>query len=99
MTKVAHLTEPIRKQWLQDFGQLEAWLSVELAYCFTTALQDLLVSGGVSENGSTVRGLDTLVGTNTQAFNTGMFRSLRLALGNLETAGVLANGIALHPDD
>lgn len=99
MTTVAHLTEPIRKQWLQDFGQLEAWLSVELAYGLTTALQDLLVSGGVSENGSTVRGLDTLVGTNTQAFNTGMFRSLRLALGNLETAGVLANGIALHPDD
>lgn len=99
MSTIAHLTEPIRKQWLQDFEQLQPWLSVELAYGLTAALQDLMVSGGVAESGATVRGLDTLAGTNTQAFNTNMFRSIRLALGNLETAGVLANGIALHPDD
>ncbi|WP_191621754.1 phage major capsid protein [Microbacterium caowuchunii] len=99
MSTIAHLTEPIRKQWLQDFGQLQAWLSVELAYGLTEALQDLMVNGGETEGGATVRGLSTLVGTNTQAFNGNMFRSIRLALGNLETAGVLANGIALHPDD
>jgi HK97 family phage major capsid protein len=99
LSTIAHLTEPIRKQWLQDFQQLQPWLSVELAYGLTEALQDLMVSGGVTESGATARGLDTLVGTNTQAFSTNMFRSIRLALGNLETAGVLANGIALHPDD
>ncbi|MFK0401034.1 phage major capsid protein [Microbacterium sp. NPDC090225] len=99
LSTVAHLTEPIRKQWLQDFAQLEPWLSVELAYGLTVALQELMINGGVTESGATARGLDTLVGTNTQAFSGNMFRSIRLALGSLETAGVIANGIALHPDD
>ncbi|WP_295788697.1 phage major capsid protein [uncultured Microbacterium sp.] len=99
MSTIAHLTEPIRKQWLSDFSQLEPWLSVELAYGLTEALQTLMLDGGVTENGSTVKGLDTVTGTNTQVFSGNMFRSLRLALGDLETAGVLANGIALHPDD
>lgn len=99
VSQVAHLTEPMHKNYLKDFAQLEPWLSVELAYGLTEALQDLMVNGGVTPSGSTVRGLDTVVGTNTQAFNGNMFRSIRLALGKLETAGVLANGIALHPDD
>lgn len=99
VSQVAHLTEPIHKNYLKDFAQLEPWLSVELAYGLTEALQDLMISGGVTPSGATVRGLDTVVGTNTQPFNTNMFRSIRLALGKLETAGVLANGIALHPDD
>lgn len=99
MSTIAHLTEPIRRQWLQDFSQLEPWLSVELAYGLTEALQTLMIDGGVTESGSSVKGLDTIPGINQQAFNNNMFRSLRLALGDLETAGVQSNGIALHPND
>ncbi|WP_243226695.1 phage major capsid protein [Microbacterium sp. CIAB417] len=99
LSTIAHLTEPIREQWLQDFGQLEPWLSVELAYGLTEALQDLMINGGETESGATARGLDAVPGTNMQPFVGNMFRSIRLALGDLEIAGVLANGIALHSDD
>lgn len=99
VSTIAHLTEPLRKQWLQDFSQLEPWLSVEMAYGLTEALQTLMLEGGKTDSGSTVKGLETIPGVNQQPFVNNMFRSLRLAIGNLETAGVLANGIALHPDD
>lgn len=99
VSTIAHLTEPLRKQHLQDFSALEPWLSVELAYGLTEALQSLMLEGGKTESGANVKGLETLPGVNEQPFVVNMFRSLRLALGSLETAGIQANGIALHPDD
>ncbi|MEV7609867.1 phage major capsid protein [Microbacterium sp. NPDC089320] len=99
LSTIAHLSEPIRKQFLEDFAQLNPWLAVELAYGVTEALQDLLLDGGVSEGGATVRGLDTVVGTNTQAFVGDTFRTLRLAIGALEVKGIAATGIALNPTD
>ncbi|MHA7285117.1 phage major capsid family protein [Arthrobacter sp. MDT3-44] len=54
---IAHLSEPIKLQWLKDYSALEQFLSQELSYGVDEVIADLILNGGTTEDGSTVFGI------------------------------------------
>ncbi|WP_025159302.1 phage major capsid protein [Leifsonia aquatica] len=98
LATIAHMSEPIPKQWLSDFAGLEQFLASELAYGIADAVDGFALNGGTAEDGTPVTGLLNS-GLANVAFKTDALLSLRSALGVLDVAGVNANGIVLNPAD
>ncbi|RJT82209.1 phage major capsid protein [Arthrobacter cheniae] len=96
---IAHVSEPLQLQWLQDYGNLESFLAVEMSYGVDAAVSDFILNGGVSENGTEQPGILTTTGVQQTAFRQNKLLSIRRALGELEKAGVAATGIVLNPTD
>lgn len=96
---IAHLTEPIKLQWLDDYPALEQFLSQELAYGVDEAIADYILNGGTAEDGSTVSGILNTTGVVETAFTTNKLLTIRKAIGELDVAGVTATGIILNPSD
>ncbi|PPG61622.1 phage major capsid protein [Rathayibacter sp. AY1C5] len=99
LATLAHLLEPVSKQWLADIDGLTPFIAAELAYGLDEATNDYLLNGGVSENGTTKSGLLNTPAIVTQPYSTSKLLTIRAALGALDTAGVNATGIALAPSD
>lgn len=96
---IAHLTEPVKLQWLQDYPALQQFLSQELAYGVDEAIADFILNGGDAEDGSTVSGILNTSGIVQTSFVTNKLLTLRKAIGELDVAGVTATGIILNPAD
>lgn len=96
---IAHLTEPIKLQWLEDYPQLEQFLSQELAYGVDEAIADFILNGGTTEDGSTTTGILNTTGIIQTPFTTNKLLRIRKAIGELDVAGVTATGIILSPSD
>ena len=96
---IAHLTEPIKLQWLDDYPALEQFLSQELAYGVDEEIADFILNGGLAEDGSTVSGILNTTGVVQTPFTTNKLLTIRKAIGELDVAGVTATGIILNPDD
>ncbi|MHA7220005.1 phage major capsid protein [Arthrobacter sp. MDT1-48-3] len=96
---IAHVSEPLQVQWLQDYGNLKSFLAVEMSYGVDAAVSNFILNGGVSENGTEQLGILTTTGVQQAAFRQNKLLSIRLALDELETAGVAATGIVLNPTD
>jgi HK97 family phage major capsid protein len=96
---IAHVTEPIKLQWLDDYPVLEQFLAHELAYGVDAAISDFILNGGDAEDGSTVTGLLNTSGIVQTSFNTSKILTIRKAIGELDTAGVTATGIIMNSQD
>lgn len=99
LATLAHLSEPIARQWLEDMRNVSQWLSTELAYGLSEAVDSFILNGGTSENGNQITGLLNTPGIETVAYKVDPLRSIRRAIGDLDTAGIGANGIAMNPLD
>ncbi|MFD1210972.1 phage major capsid protein [Arthrobacter sp. GCM10027362] len=96
---IAHLSEPIKRQWLEDYAALDQFLSQELAYGIDSELADFVLNGGTSEDGNMITGIMNTTGIQQTAYTTNKLLTIRRALGELETAGIDATGIILNPSD
>ena len=96
---IAHVTEPIKLQWLEDYPALQQFLSQELAYGVDEAIADFVLNGGVAEDGSTVSGIMNTTGIIETPFTTNKLLTIRKAIGELDAAGVTATGVILNPAD
>lgn len=96
---IAHLSEPIPLQWLDDAAQLQQFIQDEMAYGLLRALEGQVVNGsGVSP---ALRGILQTSGILTQAaiVPADKLGTLRTALTALETAGETPTAIVMHPQD
>ncbi|MEJ1113837.1 phage major capsid protein [Paenarthrobacter sp. CCNWLY172] len=96
---IAHLSEPIKLQWLDDYPALEQFLGQELAYGVDEAIADFILNGGTAEDGSTVSGILNTSGVVQTPFTTNRLLTLRRAIGELDVQGVTPTGIVLNPTD
>lgn len=96
---LAHLSEPIPRQWLSDFTGLQPALVSELGYGLAVALDDYIFNGGTVEDGTASTGLLNTAGIATTAHATDGLITTRHAIGELEEDGVAPTAIALHPRD
>ena len=96
---LAHLSEPIARQWLADFANLLPMLSGQLGHGIAEALDDFILNGAIVEDGTTVTGLLNDPAVLTTAYAVDMLVTVRRAIGELQLAGVQPTAIALHPND
>jgi HK97 family phage major capsid protein len=96
---IAHLSEPVKLQWLENYPALEQFLSQELAHGVEEAIADFILNGGTAEDGSTVSGILNTTGVVQTPFTTNKLLTLRRAIGELDVQGVTATGIVLNPSD
>ncbi len=107
---VAHLTEQVPRQYLEDEPSLTDFLASELVYGLMLAIDDQVVNGdgAVGAPPTELVGILATSGIQTQAFDTSALKSIRLGLAKLAIAGVVPDtgndpssgvAIALHPSD
>jgi len=95
---VAHLTEPVPRQWLADYANLQQFLSVELSHGVVRATDRLIVHGSEVEDAE-VDGILSTSGVIAQPFVTDPLRSARRALTTLEVSGEEPTAYVFHPED
>ncbi|MEV4902360.1 phage major capsid protein [Citricoccus sp. NPDC055426] len=89
---------PVTKRALADAAQLEDLIRDELSADLAEAEEDQILSGdGTGEN---LTGILNTSGTQTQAFDTDIFTSVRKAITKAKVVGrVVPNGVVLNPVD
>ncbi|MGB3355118.1 MAG: phage major capsid protein [Mycobacterium sp.] len=83
---VAHLSELIPRYWLADNVALERFVSDELQFGLSLAIEAMVIAD-----------LNSQSGIQTQAFTTSALMTIRKSLTKLEAAGLVAGAIVLHP--
>lgn len=83
---VAHLSELIPRYWLADNVALERFVSDELQFGLSLAIEAMVIAD-----------LNAQSGIQTQAFSTSALMTIRKSLTKLEAAGLVAGAIVLHP--
>lgn len=94
---VAHLSEPMQRQWFEDFTNLEAFVSSEMAYGLDQAVADMILNGGTDEDGETFTGILNTSGIGQTAYATSPLRTIRKAITDLQVTGAVPTSITLHP--
>lgn len=89
---------PVTKRALADVAALEGLINDELRADLAEEEEDQIVSGdGTGEN---LEGILNVSGTQTQAFSTDIFATVRKALTKVRTVGrAVPNGVGLNPAD
>lgn len=89
---------PVTKRALADAAQLEDLIRDELSADLAEAEEDQILAGdGTGEN---LTGILNTSGTQTQAFDTDIFTSVRKAITKARVVGrVIPNGVVLNPVD
>jgi HK97 family phage major capsid protein len=88
LSVIAHLSEGIPHYWLADNPTLTGFLSNELNYGLSKAVEVKVLSD--------INGTSGII---TQAWATSIPVTLRKAMTALETTGYIASAIVLHPSD
>lgn len=88
LSVIAHLSEGIQHYWLSDNPTLLSFVSNELQYGLSRAVETKVLSD--------INGTSGIV---TQAWATSIPVTLRKAMTALETSGYTASAIVLHPSD
>lgn len=96
---IAHVSEPIALQWLADYEGLQQFLAQELAYGVDAVVSDFILNGGTAEDGSTVTGLLNTTGILQTDYIESPLRTIRAAIGELESIGVEPSQIVMAPSD
>lgn len=96
---VAHLSEPVAKQDLADLSFLQQWISAELAYGVSRALQTLVLQGSQDGATPTFTGLLNTTGTLAVPYGVSTLATLRRAKLRLEQQFDKPTAIALNPVD
>jgi hypothetical protein len=85
---VAHLSEAIPRFWIVDNAALEQFLSLELEYGLSLAVQAMVVSDVAGTSG-----------IQAQAYSTSVLQTIRKSLTKLESTGYVPGSIWIHPND
>lgn len=96
---VAVLSQPMPLQNLSDYNTLMNYLIDRLAFDSMRALDQMILNGGVDEEGNTFKGVITDDSVATVPFETDIISTLRDAMEDLQLANVTPATIALHPTD
>lgn len=92
---VAHLSEPIPRQWLSDLPTLERFIAEEMGHGIEQAFVDFVLNGGTAEDGSEVVGLLDDEAVARVAFTGSAMLSVRRAIGQLDDAGTVPNAVVM----
>lgn len=99
MSTIAHLTGPIRTQWLEDYSSLMEFIEHEMAYGIDRAANRFILFGGQDEDGGLQPGLLNTPGLQTVEFDDSKLTTLRNAIGELEDTGVQPTHIVMNSTD
>ncbi|MET9604503.1 HK97 family phage prohead protease [Streptomyces sp. NPDC006512] len=95
---IAHLSEPIAKQDLDDIGMLRQFIDQEMRLGLDVALEEEILEG--SGSGEHMTGMANVSGSQSQAFVTDILTTARKAVTRLERYGYLARaGFVMTPED
>jgi len=95
---IAHLSEPIAKQDLDDVGMLRQFIDQEMRLGLDLALEDELLNG--DGTGEHMTGIANVSGSQAQAFATDVLTTTRKAVTKLERYGYLAGAaFVMTPED
>lgn len=95
---IAHLSEQIPRQTLDDAGLLGRFIQDEMFYGLNVALDTQIISGdGTGENMLGI--LAATSGVQTQAWSTNILTTLRKAITNLEEDNLTPDAFLLSPAD
>ncbi|MFF4425039.1 phage major capsid protein [Streptomyces sp. NPDC001549] len=95
---IAHLSEPIAKQDLDDIGMLRQFIDQEMRLGLDIALEEEILEG--SGSGEHMTGMANVSGSQSQAFATDILTTARKAVTKLERYGYLARaGFVMTPED
>ncbi|MFJ4339391.1 phage major capsid protein [Streptomyces sp. NPDC088915] len=95
---IAHLSEPIAKQDLDDIGMLRTFIDQEMRLGLDLALEDEIIDG--SGSGEHLTGMGNVSGSQSQPFDTDVLTTARKAVTKLERHGYLAGaGWVMTPED
>lgn len=95
ITTIAHLSDPIPRQYLEDMPSLQQFISMELFAGLVTAIEGQVLNGdGTLPN---LRGIDATSGLGVQPFATDALTTIANALSKVEVAGynIEHDGIAI----
>ncbi|MEU2719609.1 phage major capsid protein [Streptomyces smyrnaeus] len=95
---IAHLSEPIAKQDLDDVGMLRQFIDQEMRLGLDLALEDEILNG--DGTGEHMTGIANVSGSQAQAFATDVLTTTRKAVTKLERYGYLAGAaFVMTPED
>jgi HK97 family phage major capsid protein len=95
---IAHLSEPIAKQDLDDVGMLRQFIDQEMRLGLDLALEDEILNG--DGTGEHMTGIANVSGSQTQAFVTDVLTTTRKAVTKLERYGYMAGAaFVMTPED
>lgn len=95
---VAHLAE-VPNQFLESFGKFAQVIEFEMLYGMSLGLDNLLLNGGIDENGDVMNGILGTSGVKVTPFAVNKLLTLRRAVGTIQREGTQPTAIVLHPDD
>lgn len=94
---IAHLSEPIPRQWLDDAPMLAQYLDQVLRQGVVTELEYQVIQGsGLNDD---LPGILNTANVKGQAFDTDVITTARKAITQLETMPVSPNAWFIHPED
>lgn len=95
---IAHLSEPIAKQDLDDIGMLRQFIDQEMRLGLDLALEDEILNG--DGTGEHMTGIANVSGSQSQAFSSNLLTTTRKAVTKLERYGYLAGAaFVMTPED
>jgi HK97 family phage major capsid protein len=95
---IAHLSEPIAKQDLDDIGLLRTFIDQEMRLGLDVALEEEILEG--SGSGEHMTGMANVSGSQSQTFSVDVLTTARKAVTKLERYGYLASaGFVMTPED
>jgi len=94
---VAHLSQPVPRQDLADATMLQQFIEAEMSLGLEDALEAQILHGdGTGEN---FEGLDSVSGTQAQAWTGDILGTVRAGITKLQILGLAPTGLVLHPTD
>lgn len=101
---VAHLSGPVDKYVLEDFGLASQYLERRMLHGLRLAIESaILVGDGLKAAGpprvDNVRGILNTSGIQTRAYETDLLTTIRRGITKLEAIGHQATALVLSPDD
>lgn len=93
---VAHVSEPIPRQYLVDYESVVQVLATQMEAGILSKVEDLVLNG---DTGAGITGITTTTGVRAQAFTTDVPTTLRNARLLLETNDIVPNAWVLNPAD
>lgn len=95
---VTHLAD-VPNHYLESFSKFAQIIEFEMLYGMALGPDDLILNGGIDENGEPVIGLLEMTGVKAQTFVTDKLLTLCRAIGRIQAEGTQPTAIVLHPDD
>jgi HK97 family phage major capsid protein len=94
---IAHLSPPMDRAWLADFGGLGAYLDNAMCEGLTLAVENQILNG--SGAAPQLPGVWNTAGVLNVAFDTDAITSLRVAITALQEELATPTGVVMSPDD